>query len=59
MVVPADDDTITYTVIVLDTAVGRNEAPEFSVISYTFNFSEHVVNGYEVGTLTVTDNDGN
>ena len=59
MVVPADDDTITYTVIVLDTAVGGNEAPEFSMTSYTFTISENVANGYEVGTLTVTDNDSN
>ena len=39
--------------------MGGNEAPEFSMDSYTFDIIENVANGHQVGTLTVTDNDGN
>jgi len=58
MVAPADSASLSYTVFVRDTAVGGNQAPEFTMDSYTFNISENVANEDEVGDLSVTDNDG-
>jgi len=58
MVSPADSASLTYSVVVLDTAVGGNEAPEFTMESYTFSITENVVNGFQVGNLSVSDNDG-
>ena len=49
----------TYLATVVDTAVGGNEAPEFTPDSYTFTFSENVIDAQEIGMLTVTDDDGN
>lgn len=43
----------------VNTAVGGNQAPVFDMDSYTFNISENVDNAAEVGTLDVSDNDGN
>ena len=48
-----------YLATVVDTAVEGNEAPEFSPDSYTFTFSENVIDAQEIGMLTVTDDDGN
>ena len=55
---PADSDSRSYAVVVLNTTVGGNEAPEFTMESYTFNISENVANGFQVGNLSVSDNDG-
>ena len=50
--------TSTYFETVVDTAVGGNEAPEFSPGTYTFIISENVMDAHVIGMLTVTDIDG-
>ena len=53
-----DSRQLGYIATVVNTPVEGNEAPVFTPDSYTFNVVENVMDAQEIGTLTVSDDDG-
>ena len=53
-----DSQSQLYFISVVNTPVGGNEAPEFTLDTYSFIINENVANTQEIGIVTVSDDDG-
>ena len=53
-----DSQSQSYFASVVNTPVGSNEAPVFTLDTYSFTVNENVANTQEIGIVSVSDNDG-
>ena len=53
-----DSQSQSYFASVVNTPVGGNEAPEFTLDTYSFTVNENIANTEEIGIVSVSDDDG-
>ena len=53
-----DSQSQSYFASVVNTEIEDNEAPEFTLDTYSFTVNENVANTQEIGIVSVSDNDG-
>ena len=53
-----DSQSQNYFASVVNTPVGGNEAPVFTLDTYPFTVNENIANTEEIGIVSVSDDDG-